>query len=98
MEHCDNSPLIVSVHVFSKWTLKPMDWQSLDSKMLAAAAYTPETRTLYLRFRSGEMYAYFDVPEAQYQQFLQAESRGRYFLSHIRGRFRYQRLARSFAS
>ncbi len=75
-----------------------MDWQPLDSKMFAAAAYVPETATLYLRFRSGEIYAYFEFPEAQYQDFLQAESQGRHFLSHIRGRFRYQRIAQSQAT
>lgn len=75
-----------------------MDWQPLDSKMFAAAAYEPEPRTLYLRFRSGVTYSYFDFPEEQYQALLQAESRGRHFLSHIRGRFRYQRLAQSSAT
>jgi hypothetical protein len=70
----------------------------LDSKMLAAVAYEPEPRTLYLRFRSGQVYGYFEVPENQYQEFLQAESRGRYFLSHIRGRFRYQRITQSQAT
>jgi hypothetical protein len=69
-----------------------MDWQLLDSKMLAAVAYMPQARTLYLRFRSGQAYAYCDVAADQYQEFLQAESRGRHFLSHIRGRFPYQRL------
>ena len=98
MEHRAESPLIVSAHVFSKWTLKSMDWQPLESKMLAASAYELEPRTLYLRFRTGDIYAYFDFPEDQYQAFLQAESHGRYFLSHIRGRFRYQRLARSSAT
>lgn len=98
MEHSGDSPLIVSVHAFAKWTLKQMDWQPLDSKMLAAVAYEPEPRTLYLRFRSGTIYSYVDFPEDQYQTFLQAESRGRYFLSHIRGRFRYQRLAQSNAT
>jgi hypothetical protein len=75
-----------------------MDWQLLDSKMLAAVAYVPDTRTLYLRFRSGQIYAYFDVAADQYQEFLQADSRGRHFLSHIRGRFRYERLAGSSAT
>ena len=70
MEHCHNSPLIVSVHVFSKWTLKPTDWQPLDSKKLAAVAYVPETAILYLRFRIGEIYAYFPFPDAQHQEFL----------------------------
>ena len=31
---------------------------------------------------------------ATYQEFLNAESRGRYFLSHIRDHFRYERLAK----
>lgn len=65
--------------------------------MFTAVAYLSETATLYLRFRSGEIYAYFDFLEAQYQEFLGSESRGRYFLSHIRGRFHYQRLAQSQA-
>jgi hypothetical protein len=60
--------------------------------MLAAVAYEPEPRTLYLRFRSGGVYGYFEVPEDLYQEFLQAESRGRHFLSRIRGQFRYQRI------
>jgi KTSC domain len=75
-----------------------MDWQPLDSKMFAAVAFVPTTETLYLRFRSGDIYRYFDFPEAQYQEFLKAESRGRYFLTHIRGRFRYQRIAQSNAT
>jgi hypothetical protein len=66
--------------------------------MLAAVAYEPEPRTLYLRFRGGEVYAYFEVPENQYQEFLQAESRGCYFLSHIHGRFRCQRITQSQAT
>ena len=65
--------------------------------MFTAVAYAPATKTLYLRFRSGEIYGYFDFSGTQYQEFLQAESRGRYFLSHIRGRFHYQRIARSQA-
>ena len=71
-----------------------MDWQPLESKMLASVAYDAENRILYLRFRSGHVYRYFEFPGDQYLAFLNAESRGRYFLSHIRDRFRYERLAR----
>jgi hypothetical protein len=70
-----------------------MDWQPLESKMLAAAAYDANKSILYLRFRHGDVYRYFAFPEEQYQDFLNAESRGRYFLSHIRDRFAYERLA-----
>ena len=38
-----------------------MDWLTLDSKMLASAAYDPDKQALYLRFRTGEVYRYFEV-------------------------------------
>ena len=69
-----------------------LDWQPLESKLLAAAAYVASRRSLYLRFHSGEVYRYFTFPAEQYQEFLNADSRGRYFLSHIRNRFPYERL------
>ena len=69
-----------------------LDWLPLESKLLAAAAYAAPRHTLYLSFRSGEVYRYFLFPADQYQEFLDADSRGHYFLSHIRGRFPYQRL------
>jgi KTSC domain len=74
--------------------MKAMDWQILESKLLASSAYNATKQTLYLRFRSGEVYRYFEFPQQQYQDFLNAESRGRYFLSHIRNQFRYERLAK----
>jgi hypothetical protein len=39
-----------------------LDWQPLESKLLAAAAYTAPRRQLYLRFQSGEVYRYFTSP------------------------------------
>lgn len=75
-----------------------MDWLPLESKMLASSAYDDERHILYLRFRSGEVYRYFKFSERQYREFLDAESRGRYFLSHIRNQFRYERLAKLHAA
>jgi KTSC domain len=71
-----------------------MDWQPLESKLLASSAYDAGKHILYLRFRGGEVYRYFEFPEEQYQEFLDAKSKGRYFLSSIRNQFRYERLAR----
>jgi hypothetical protein len=36
-----------------------LDWQPLDSKLLAAVAYVARRRLLYLRFQSGELYRHF---------------------------------------
>lgn len=71
-----------------------MEWLPIESKMFTAGAYDAGRRTLYLRFSSGEVYRYFCFPVNQYREFLNAESRGRYFLSHIRDHFRYERLAK----
>ena len=71
-----------------------LDWQPLESKLLAAAAYIAPRRLLYLRFHSGDDYRYFTFPAEQYQEFLAAESQGRYFLAHIRNQFPYERLPR----
>jgi hypothetical protein len=75
-----------------------MDWQHFESKLFTASAYDDGKRILYLRFRSGEVYRYFGFPEDQYRELLDAESRGRYFLSHIRNQFRYERLAKLHAA
>ncbi len=71
-----------------------MDWLTLDSKMLASVAYDPKKKILYLRFRTGDVYRYFDFPAQDYREFLDAASRGKYFLANIRDQFRYERMAK----
>jgi KTSC domain len=71
-----------------------MEWQPLESKLLAASAYDAGKQILYLRFLSGDVYRYFEFHGEQYQEFLDAESQGRYFLNYIRKDFRYERLAK----
>ena len=61
-----------------------LDWQPVESKLLAAAAYVAARRVLYLRLQIGDVYRYFIFPAGQYQEFLDADSQGRYFLSHVR--------------
>jgi hypothetical protein len=72
-----------------------MSWTALESKMLSAAAYDHSKQILYLRFRNtGDVYRYFELPAADYQSFLGAESKGRFFRSRIRDHFRYERMAK----
>ena len=72
-----------------------MKWAVLESKMLSAAAYDHSKQILYLRFRNtGEVYRYFEFSAADCQDFFRAESRGRFFRSHIRDHFRYERMAK----
>lgn len=71
-----------------------MKWTPVESSVFYAAAYAESQARLYLLFHSGEVYRYFDFPQWQYQEFLAADSKGRYFGDRIRGRFRYERIRR----
>ena len=72
-----------------------MNWQPLESEMLASVDCDTEKQILYLRFRkTGDVYRYFEFPAAEYQAFLDAESHGRFFLAHIRDQYPYERMAK----
>ena len=60
-----------------------------DSTLLKAAAYHAQFAVLELTFHSGAVYRCFGVPALIYNQPLRAESKGRYFNSHIRNRFKF---------
>ena len=76
-----------------------MKWAALESKMLSAAAYDDSKQVLYLRFRNtGHVYRYFEFTTADNQAFLRADSKGRFFRSHIRDHFRYERTAKLHAA
>ena len=69
---------------------KSVEWKSVESSVFTSAAYRADVRQLYLRFRDGDIYRYFDFPVQMYKAFVAAESKGRYFARHIRNVFRYE--------
>jgi hypothetical protein len=72
--------------------LSAVNWKAVESRLFTAAAYRAEARQLYLRFRDGNIYRYFDCTAEMYESFLAAESKGRYFSTHIRNRFCYEQV------
>lgn len=69
-----------------------MKWVPVESSVFWAVAYDEGEHSLYLKFRSGEVYRYFDVPVQRYEALLAADSKGRYFRDNILGRFAYERM------
>ena len=60
----------------------------IQSSNLAATGYDPATKVLAIRFTGGDkVYHYQDVPPEVAAGLDSAESAGRYFASHIRGKF-----------
>lgn len=64
----------------------------VDSSAIAAAAYDAASRTLFLQFRSGGLYAYLEVPPATARAFEAAPSKGRFFQAEIDPVFAYLEL------
>jgi len=67
------------------------NWIPVDSSNLSDVAYDDTTQTLFIRFKAGNVYEYFDVPESVFQELLGADSKGKYFNANIKNRYRYQR-------
>lgn len=51
-----------------------------------------ENGVLEIKFHSGGIYQYFDVPAHIHQALMTAPSKGRFFVENIRGVYRYARV------
>ena len=65
----------------------------VSSSSLASVGYDAVAKVLEIEFRRGAVYRYLAVPEAIFRKFMSAESKGRYFSQHIRGRYDFQRIS-----
>ena len=61
----------------------------VESSSIAAIGYNPAERALWVQFVTGRTYRYHDVPRETYEEFLRAESKGRYFNREIRDAFAF---------
>lgn len=64
----------------------------VSSSNVVAVDYDPSRMTLEVEFYNGSVYQYFDVPEAEYQEFLGAESKGKYLNANIKPNYRCAKL------
>ena len=66
-----------------------MDWINVESSNIDAIAY--EDGVLHVWFKGGNHYTYDGVTEETFNQFLNSTSKGRFFHTHIRGHYSYER-------
>lgn len=57
------------------------------SGMITKIAYDESEKLLTLTFASGGAYTYKDVPKEKFDALLAAESAGKYFHAHIKGKY-----------
>ncbi len=59
-----------------------------ESSVLHSASYDKVMNRLTVTFKSGKSYDFYDVPVSIWQEFIEAESKGRYFTQNIKGKFK----------
>ncbi len=65
---------------------------TIESSNLASIGYDEKNEKLEIQFHSGGIYQYDDVAKEIYDELMNAESKGRYFMSEIRGAYSYIRV------
>jgi len=63
-----------------------LEWTPLKSSNVAAIAYSDDFARLFVRFKSGQTYAYEKVPKALFEAFKYAPSAGQFLWAVIRGK------------
>ncbi len=65
----------------------------VTSSAIRTVTYDKALRRLTVTFSSGRTYRYLDVPEAEYDAMLAAESKGAFFNDRIRDAYEFQFVA-----
>lgn len=60
-----------------------MDLIYVESSNLNAVGYDSERAVLYIEFKNGAAYEYYDVPQYIFDELLGAESKGKYANQNI---------------
>ena len=66
-----------------------ISWIDVDSRCLSAVYYDAHNRILKVRFCSGDIYQYEDVPENIFNNLLNSASLGQYFNYYIKDVFNF---------
>lgn len=62
----------------------------VDSSDLESVGY--DGQNLFVQFKKGSIYVYFNVPISTFQALLNAGSKGKFLNQHIKGIFPYERI------
>lgn len=69
-----------------------MNRMPVSSSNVATVGYDQNTMTLEVEFTSGSVYQYFDVPETEHINLVNASSVGKYLNNNIKKNYRYSQI------
>jgi hypothetical protein len=64
--------------------------QAIESKAISAVGYDPARQVLRVTFRGGKSYEYLDVSPEDYDDFMDADSRGTYMNQVIKNKYEWR--------
>ena len=70
----------------------PIQHTVTRSSMITEIEYDDSEKLLKLKFAKGGWYEYNDVPKEVYQDLLNSESIGKYFLANIKDKYKTERV------
>jgi hypothetical protein len=70
-----------------------MKRQRVQSSSVASVGYDPDSRTLELKYVSGDVYQYFDVPPLVHTALLTSKSIGAFVNKRIKPGYRFEQIA-----
>jgi hypothetical protein len=65
---------------------------NIESSSISEASYYPNVRRLFVTFRSGKEYEYFNVPEHVVNEFRYAPSKGKFLKKHIIACYKFKKV------
>ena len=65
----------------------PIVMNAVQSGNVAESGYSPAQQVMEVKFKNGGRYRYKGVPQAIYDAYLVAPSKGSFVSSHLRGKF-----------
>jgi hypothetical protein len=66
-----------------------MQRQIIESSLIQSIGYDEARQVLQIEFKRGEVRDYKNIPKQLHHQFITAESKGKFYLKHIREKFNY---------
>lgn len=69
-----------------------MEYTAVASSNINGVAYAEEAQQLFVEFKGGSRYRYDGVSPEDYQDFMDAPSKGAYFAANIKDSYPYVRV------
>ncbi len=83
--------IAVTVMLLVSAFAEPIRRIEVESSNLKSVGFDPKAKMLEIEFLNSGVYRYFDVPESVHTALMKAESKGKFFQTNIRNKFRFER-------